>query len=202
MEKLRLEGIIVKAVPFQEYDRIITLFTPNEGLIKLFVKAAFASKHGKGHSTTPLGHVEVICSLSKSELYHCHDISVLNHHLLLRKDLSVLNAACDILQTINETQQPGKAAPELYRLSLIFLKRLPEAVFPLAISTSFKLKTLHYEGLLGESEELLRLFDPQERELVEVLTLSRDFSLLAALPIELPFAEKVAQYLALYTQKK
>lgn len=206
MEILRFEGIVIHGIPFQDTDRIITLFTP-EGLIKLFVKNAFSTKNGKGNNSSPLTVVEALCTKSRSEMYNCREIHSLQNHYELRQSLPLLNAACNMLKTIESTQMPGKAAPELYTLLLTYLKRLPEAKDPLLISLSFKLKTHRYEGLLGfpmrcsvcgqqldqwrmldleafcpiHAPKQATMMDAEAQQLFEVLALCRDFSLLAQL---------------------
>ena len=52
-----------------------------------------------------------------------------------------------MLQTILATQQPGKAAPELYQLLVAYLARLPITEDPAMLAASFQLKTLRVEGL-------------------------------------------------------
>ena len=40
------QGIILKAVPYKDFHRIITLFSPEQGLVSLFVRGAFNRKKG------------------------------------------------------------------------------------------------------------------------------------------------------------
>ncbi len=191
MEILSTEGVVAHALPFQEYDRILTVFTPGNGLIKLFVKGAFSQKKGQGSSTAPLTQIEATCTKGRSELYNCRELDVLNSHLKLRQNLATLDAACDMLQTVLATQMPGKASPDLYQLFLAYLTRLPEASNPLAISTSFRLKTLRHEGLLALSTHLDPTLFDSERQLMEYLAFCRDFQLLASLPVDDILAGKI-----------
>lgn len=191
MEKICIQGVVIHALAFQEYDRIITVFTPQEGLLKLFVKGAFSSKKSQGASSSPLTLVEAICSKGRSELFSCRELNALNLFLDLRKDIATLEAACDLLRVVQATQMSGKAAPELYQLLLAFLGKLPQAPNPLAISASFRLKTLFYEGLLELPLEGNYRLTPEIAELIEALTLSRDFKELANLPVNAALAEFV-----------
>jgi len=196
MEKMRTEGVIVNAFAFKDFDRIIHVFTPDDGLIKLVVKGAFSTKQGKGNTSAPLTHVEVIYTAGNSELGLCREISVLNHFLGLRKQLPILQAACDMLQAVASTQQPGKASPALYQLLTAYLAQLPKAVDPQAILASFRLKTLRHEGLLDieewETIEGVFVLKNDERVLVEHLALCREFGLLAAASINWSLADKIA----------
>jgi len=192
MQKVQAEGIITKASPAGENDRILSLFTPDHGLVKLYVKGAYLSNKSKGSSTNPLNIVEAIYTQGRSDLCSCYQIDVINPQIELRKNLEILEAACDMLNAINATQLPGKAAQKLYQLLIYYLKMLPKIGSPLTISSSFRLKTLRHEGLLNDS----RLFpmSAEEQQLIEVLTLCRDFSLLSQLTLEPSLAVKIKEF--------
>lgn len=150
MNRFKVHGLITGALPFRDYDCIVTLFTPDDGLIKVFVRAAYSSKNSKGAGiTTPLTLVDAVISKGRGDLYTCHEIVVTNHNLDLRKNLHILNSACEMSQAISATQQPGKAAPELFQLLVTYLQRLPSVSCPQTLACSFKLKLLRYEGVLG-----------------------------------------------------
>jgi DNA repair protein RecO (recombination protein O) len=219
MEKLNTEGIVINAIPFRNYDCILTLFTPLDGLVKFFVRGAYSSKKGGGSGITPLSVVEVTYTKGRSDLYSCTEIAVINHHLSLRHNLGILEAACEMLRALSITQQPGKAAPELYQLLLMYLQKLPHFVLPQIISNSFKLKLLRYEGLLAflshcsvcaqllgdgnawiyENEAYCSLHTPskalslakEERAVVDVLAFCRDFALLAKMNISVLLCQKI-----------
>lgn len=216
MEKLRTEGIIVRALAFQESDKIFTAFTPDEGLATFFFKGAASRKKGGQGNTAPLTAVELVYAKGRGEMYHCYEASPLNHHLGLRKDLATLEAACEMLKTVSATQMPGKAAGDLYRLLLIYLERLPEALDPSTISASFHLKTLRHEGLwcghsqcsacgtalsdsfLAGGEAFCGQHAPSyafsltssEREVLHLLAFCRDIAMLSALPMTAELAAK------------
>ena len=150
--------------------------------------------------------VEAVYTKGRSELFRCQEITPINSLINLRNDLATLQAGCDMLQAISLTQHPEKPAPELYQLLLAYLYKLPLTTSPTTISTSFRLKLLRYEGLLGmlshcsvcatplrhvwiqEGEAFCGLHanatTPSllegERHIIEILMFSRDFSQLAA----------------------
>ncbi|MEI8365255.1 MAG: DNA repair protein RecO [Parachlamydiaceae bacterium] len=216
MDKLTTQGVIIGALPFREYDCILSLFTPYEGLIKLFSKGAY--RKGKAASpVSPLTQIEVIYAKGRTELHPCHEITAINHNLPLRQNLAVLQTACEMLHAIKVTQQPGKPAPELYQLFLTYLHKLPAVASPVALGASFRLKLLRHEGLIGmlshcavcgtmldkawiyEGEVFCHLHHPshatvvdtEEYDLALVLLYSREFSLLTSLTISPELAEKI-----------
>lgn len=220
MQKLKTEGVILHALPFRNYDSILTLFTPEEGLIKLFFRGAYSKKKGYGAATTtPLSIVEVIYTKGRGDLFSCVDIAVLHHNLALRNTLTTLEAGCEMLQCISYTQQPGKSAPELYQLLVYYLTKLPLIPTPTLITSSFRLKLLRYEGLLAllshccvcatplndtwiyGSEAFCPSHTPsqslsitkEEREIIESLAFCRDFNQLKENKVTALLSQKICR---------
>lgn len=122
-----------------------------------------------------------------------------------------------MLQTISSTQQPGKTAPELYQLLLMYLNKISSANSPQAIVGSFRLKLMRYEGTLAllshccacaqlledtwihQNEAFCHSHSPvkdllvtkEEREQVEVLAFSRDFTVLATMNMAPILSKKI-----------
>lgn len=144
----RTEGIILKSTPFQDYDRILTLFSPEQGLIKLILKGS-----SKPSSLPPslLTRAEFVYTKGKSDLYKCNEVHAIDQHLAIRNSLESLTAACEMAQAILSTQFPEKASPHLYELYLRYLKHIP-ALDPGVLTTSFWLKVLRHEGLFKVQE--------------------------------------------------
>lgn len=218
MEKLKTEGIVIQAIPFRNYDCILTLFTPVEGLVKFFFRGAYSAKKNMGSgTTTPLSVVEIVYTKGRGDLYSCIEISVINHNLALRHNLTILEAGCEMLQAISTTQQPGKSAPELYQLLLMYLNKLPLVLTPQVIISSFRLKLLRYEGMLAllshccvcatalndtwvhGSEAFCLSHTPsealslttEERGLIELLAFGRDFTQFSDLKISALLSKKI-----------
>lgn len=144
----RTEGIILKAFDFQDYDKILTVFSKDMGMIKLVVKKA-NSKQMTGHMTMPLTRAEFVFAKGKSELFKCQEISLLNAHLGLRDKWDNLEAACDILQTVLDSQPAQTPSPDLYALSASYLNKIATFSDPYLLASSFRLKVLRHEGYLG-----------------------------------------------------
>lgn len=215
MERLKIEGIVINAIPFKDDDCISTVFTAEEGLIKFFFKGGYKKRSSL---TNPLTVAEIIYVRGKGELYTCIETTPFDHHLKLRENLPILKSACTLLQAIASTQQQGRPVPELYQLLRIYLRKLPTAVDPAAIAGSFCLKLLHYEGLFGLTSHCCVCAAPlneariynneafclehtpagslpltaEERLTLEQLTFCRDFSRIAQLKISEQLAAKIS----------
>ena len=205
----RTEGIILQAIKFQEQDQILSVFSMDQGIIKFITKKSTLS---------PLTQAEFSYSQGRSELHKCHEVSFINQHLSLRKDLAQLATACEMLKSIQHSQLPLKPAEPLYRLLTSYLEKLP-SVTPDILQTSFYLKLLRYEGLIplyptlkchhchkeirdygfanGEffcsahSPMDAIVFDEEESNMVLLLAFSRSFADLSLLHLNKEFCDKL-----------
>lgn len=145
-----VEGIILRVIPFGDYDQIVSLFTEEVGVIKLFFKGCRSKRDGLPGVCMPLTYVQVVYrERQKSELVSCHEMTLVEPYRFLKQDLTHLETACELLKMVEATQLPGKPAPRLFALLLYFLARLPECVDPAVLVYSFRLKLLKHEGELA-----------------------------------------------------
>lgn len=188
------EGVILRTFPFRDHHQILTLFTPDQGLIKLIYKG---SGKKKGLQTRPiaLSRVEVCYKENRnSELLSCEDIHLLESFQSLRTELARLEAACDLLHVLYTSQLVGRPSSLLYQLLIFYLTKLPQASDPWVISSSFRLKILHYEGYLSFEESELMFFDKKEQPLVEALALCQHFTQISPLILPIGFHNKIKNF--------
>lgn len=149
MNDAKTEGIVLKTVPFKENDRILSLFTPDYGVISLYVRGLSKKNTALINLTTPLCRAEYLFRKKRSDLYHFIDGSIIDLHLPLRRSYHHLASAGKMVQAISKSQMPGKSGKRLYQLLSAYLKKLPETSFPETFWASFALKLLKHEGLLS-----------------------------------------------------
>jgi DNA repair protein RecO (recombination protein O) len=220
MQKMQAEGVVLQSIPFKETQRIVALFTPHEGVMKLILKRGATGKHGQGYGIEPLSRIEVVYAQGRSDLFPCFETVVLDAYLPLRSRLELLQAACEMVQAVSCTQQPGKPASELFQLLTAYLSRLPDVRDPRALSSSFKLKTLRFEGVFAAPFLCSRCATPlngtsfhvreevycaqhalspalpfaqEERDLMLLLAFGRDFSILRDLALEEELVKKISE---------
>lgn len=217
MNLLQVDGIVLKALPFKDYDKIITLFTPQEGVVSLFVKGSKKKALELSSLTTPFTAAEYLYTQGKTGMGKLQEGKLLNQHLALRNSLVFLQAADCLSKAIVTSQWPGKPAPQLYSLFRFFLEKIPEATFPLSLSSSFLLKILKHDGLLQIQpscclcqipiKEGFRLrgerfcsshraegaifFSEDEETIVSFLAHCRSIAALSSLPLEDSFFQKI-----------
>jgi DNA repair protein RecO (recombination protein O) len=215
------EGIILQTLKYQDYDQIISVFTPDNGILKLFFKGAYQAKNGKGSFTSPFSRIEFVYLQGKNELHKCREISLLNSHFNLRKSLSHLEPALDILKAVIASQIENEPSQIMYKLLLKYLERIPSFSDPWVLATSFRLKILRHEGLFGLSlncsvcqshltsqyvaygasycsqhapPSISLFFSEEEVLLIQLLAFTRTFVDLNSIQLSSEFSQKVRDF--------
>jgi DNA repair protein RecO (recombination protein O) len=184
MQVITTEGIVLKSLPFRDYDRILTIFTPQHGLIKIIANKGTFSRQKSGVSPLAFGHF--VCSIGKSELWKCQEIGIINAHLELRQNLASLEAALEMLQALCLSQLEGNPAPELYLLFKIYLAKVKTSTLPRNLTASFKLKLLQFEGVLT-----LEGFEPEELVTLQTLAFCQHLNEIEEIIITDPIYNKI-----------
>ena len=143
----RTEGVVLHTINFRDYDQILSVFSPELGIEKFFVKGSHRPSR-KGSAPSLLTHCEFVYRQGKGNFLLCDEFSILDHYLGLRKDFATLQAACNLLRLIQDSQLPGKPAPSLYKLLLKYLEGLRNLSDPKMLTASFHLKLMRHEGIL------------------------------------------------------
>lgn len=177
-------GLLLQSIPYLGQKKILKVFTPEQGLISLFTQNT---------KLIPFSLAEWVYRTTGKEIHTIQDTTLLNPLLHLRENYQTLLSAGAIAQDLLRTQMPGKKAPELFDLTVLYLKKLPAS--PELLSASFRLKLLLHEGLLSTDPH--PSFTPSEWETVRTLAFSRrlsDIQALASAPhskIQLLFEERL-----------
>ena len=168
---MEIEGLVLSAIPFQESDCIITLFTPN-ALLKLFVKGRRRLDAHHQALVSPFTIAAYTYRSTKSTLGRYIEGKIIDQNLKLRDRLSSFEAAQKILQTLYETQWQNKATPGLYLLTKKFLSEIPKQEEPSKLFAPFLLKLLKHEGILDSGAF-------EEPRHIQAIADARTFELLA-----------------------
>lgn len=221
MDTIKTEGVILQSVPFKEKDTILTVFTPEFGLVKLFYKG---NRRGNINGSLAIG--DFLVTKARSDLWKCLELSVLNSHLPLRNSLDCLEAAFSMAKSILHSQSFFEPAPLLYKLFILYIQKLPLVSNPFCLAASFQLKVLRHEGLISftrncsickkqweeaivfEGEIVCKehgergfLFTQSEMQFCEILAFSTSLSPLSSLNIPKDFHEKIQRVFDQITQK-
>jgi DNA repair protein RecO (recombination protein O) len=147
----RSEGVILQVVKYQEHDQIHTVFTPDNGLIKIFSSGAILSKAGLRGINPSLAKVELIYAEGKNDLHKGKEISMLSPHIHLRQENKRLESVLEMAKTLLKSQLSYKPAPDLYRLFIYYIEKLKDISNAGVLTASFQMKLLKHEGWLNLS---------------------------------------------------
>lgn len=164
MESQQVQSIVLSVLPYEDFDRIGTVFTRENGLIKLFLKGANRPKSPYHGLFSPLAALEVVYQPKRSGLHRFLEARAIDTHPRLRQDLDHLEAACELLQAVQATQFQGKPAPRLYDLLAYYLQRMVEAKDPQVLLDSFRLKLLLHDGHWQPPQRCVHCGDNLDKE--------------------------------------
>ncbi len=176
------EGLVLKAIDYKDRQKILTILTPDRGLLSLIIKGITRKKSHLIALATPLIHAEYQLRPQRSALYTFLDGTLLATHQSLRTSLPHLKAAGTILRALLRTQLPGNPSPVLFQLTLAYLRHLSTTADPAPLLSSYLLKLLKHEGhpLPPDSDELAN---------------ARDFRVLKNYAVSEGHSEQIYEYL-------
>ncbi len=135
------EGIVLKAIPLRDYEQLLTLFTPDAGMVKIIHKEKQKAVY------QPLTKVEFGYREKKGEIFSSCGIYIIDAFPILRTQFSYIECSCDFAHALLTSQYLGKEAPLLYQLFDYYLQKISYVVDPWTLAASFRLKLLKHEGL-------------------------------------------------------
>jgi len=153
----RTDAVVLSRMDYGEADRIVTVFTPRRGRLRVIAK-------GVRRPTSRLGpHLEYFarCHLmlvKGRELDTVTGVEMLDPHLGLRSDLEAFGHASHIVELLLRMTEDRQENEPAYDLLVGSLRLLGEGVEPFAVTRHFELALL---GLLGYRPELYRCLNCQ-----------------------------------------
>lgn len=151
MDETQSEGIVLRSLDYKERQRIVTVFTPDAGLISIIFP--YLSRRAPRLLTlsSPFCLAEFIYQKGKSDLFKFKDGTILDDMHALRLSFEHLQTAGELAQAILHSQMPGKPSPLLYALFSAYMKQVSHFESPSMLTASFYLKVLKHEGLIALS---------------------------------------------------
>ncbi len=143
MPLIKREGIVIKTRKLGEADKILVIFSPQEGRFECVAKGARRARGRFGGRIEPFTRAKFLLYQGRS-LPIVTQVEVKESFRKLREDLRILGIGLEALRIINEVSLPQRER-ELYLLFLNFLRELekePERGELLLASFEIKLLTL------------------------------------------------------------
>ena len=153
MERERLyrtDGLILHHNDFGEADRLLTVFTPGLGRLRLLAKGARKPTSRKAGHVEPFTYVHLLVARGR-DLDIVSQVETLESFRALREDLERTSQAFYLAELINRFIEEGDENPPLFDLALATLARLCETHDRMLALRFFELRCL---GLVGYQPQL------------------------------------------------
>jgi len=139
------QGIILKQAKLGEFDKIVTIYTPEFGKLKAVAKGACRPKSKLGGNVEPLTHSLMLLAKGRN-LDIVTQSQTINGFLALKSDLWRMACGLYILELIDSFTVEGGENHPLFDLLLDILNQLSEPDSNEAALRYFELHLLHYLG--------------------------------------------------------
>lgn len=156
MRSFKTEGIVIKRSNYSEADRIVTIFTKQNGKIK--VKATGVRKIASRRS----GHIELLnyCIFS---LYQGKNMPVLTEvearesFPLLKEDLKRIGLALHVCELVDGLCAENQENPDIFMLLGQTLRKLSKETNLAEVVYQFELELLRLLGFHKQSQSTLKI---------------------------------------------
>jgi DNA repair protein RecO (recombination protein O) len=148
----RAEAIVLRRMNLGEADRLLTLFTPEWGKIRVLAKGVRKPTSRKAGHLELFTHSQLLIAKGRS-LDIVTQAETISSFLPLRKDLTRTSYAYYLAELVDRFLEEGEESPALFRLLLEGLGHLSEAPDPRLVVRHFE---LHLLGQVGYRPELYR----------------------------------------------
>ena len=146
----RTDGLILHRTDFGEADRLLTVFTPSLGRLRLLAKGARKPTSRKAGHVEPFTYVHLQVARGRN-LDIISQVETLETFRPLREDLERTSQAFYLAELINRFIEEGDENRPLFDLALATLARLCEARDRMLTLRFFELRSL---GLVGYQPQL------------------------------------------------
>jgi len=139
------QGIILKQTKLGEFDKIVTIYTPELGKLRAVAKGACRPRSKLGGNVEPLTHSLLLLAKGRN-LDIITQGQTINGFLALKSDLWRMACGLYILELIDSFTVEGSENRPLFDLLLDILNQLSEPDSNETVLRYFELHLLHYLG--------------------------------------------------------
>lgn len=116
MEPWKTTGLIARYTNYKDYDRMLTLVTPDYGRIDLIARGCRKQGSQLMACSQLFAYGEFVLA-RRGDRYSMMQASLLESFFDLRFDLDKLSAASTIVETLSQSASPGEPCNELFSLA-------------------------------------------------------------------------------------
>tara|TARA_B110000438_G_scaffold258091_1_gene266567 strand:+ start:511 stop:1275 length:765 start_codon:yes stop_codon:yes gene_type:complete len=146
---LQTESIVLKVYDFGEADRIFTLLSPSNGIIRAVAKGIRKPKSRMGGHIDVMSKVNAYISLGDN-LSNLSQVEMINNYSLLKKDLSIISIGFYLLELCEKFSVENDPNNDIYQHLSFTLNLLLSSVHKNLIMRWFEINLLVISGFLPE----------------------------------------------------
>jgi DNA repair protein RecO (recombination protein O) len=139
------QGIVLRQTKLGEFDKIVTIYTPELGKLQAVAKGACRPKSKLGGNVEPLTYSSMLLAKGRN-LDIITQSQTINGFLALKSDLWRMGCGLYILELIDSFTVEGSESRPLFVLLLDVLNQLSEPDSNETVLRYFELHLLHYLG--------------------------------------------------------
>ncbi len=165
MHSYKVEGIVIKRKDFGEADRILTVFTRNQGKIKVIAKGV------RKISSRRAAHVELlnlsILTIHEARMPVLTEAETIKHYSLLKSDLKKAGLSfyiCELIDSLLPEHQENRA---IFSLTENTLSKLETDLNPKMLISGFEQQILSHLGFWPKSQHLIEDSDAFIESIIE-----------------------------------
>jgi len=144
MGVIKIKGLVIKELPYNDSDKMLTLITEDHG--KISVLARNAKKSGRSsYGTQVLTYGEYVIFKGRTN-YIMNNCDVLMNFYNLATDLTRFAHAAHMLDMAGDAAQDSTLSKEILNLLIHGLVALQKGRTPLLVSSAFALKLMQITG--------------------------------------------------------
>ena len=145
MALIKTKGLVVKEIPFEDTDKILTLITSDYGRISVLAKNSRRSGSRSSYGTQVLTYGEYVLFKGK-ERFSLNSCDILAQYYDLASDLTRFTHAALMLDMATDAAHDAASAAGILNVLLYGLHALGKGRNPLLVSSAFALKLMQITG--------------------------------------------------------
>ncbi|MDA8352241.1 MAG: DNA repair protein RecO [Firmicutes bacterium] len=141
----KVEGIVLRTRDYGESNKVVILFTREQGKLAAMARGAKKPKSRLGGATQPFTMGQYLCFIG-SGMATVSQADILESHHPLRFDLILASYASYLTEFLDRMTVEKEPAPALYELLLSTFEMMEDGVDPDILARIFELKVLETAG--------------------------------------------------------
>jgi DNA repair protein RecO len=165
----KLEGIVLKQTNYREADRIVTIWTKEEGRIRVLAKSVRLSKSKLSYSLQDLSYIQF--ETSGKRLSIIINVKLIRNFQHLRENLKTATLGIflkELMLKVTVDSQPNHDVYQLFLSALNYLNSSNEKLNIFEAGLSFAIKLLKFQGFY-QSENLKKTLGRADQSVLLIL---------------------------------